>query len=145
MRTTWFPIGTLLLLSTLPAFGQTLGEVTGQVADPAGASITGANVTITNVNTNASRAAVTNEAGVYSFPALPPGTYNVRVEKSGFKSANTNQVDVQVQQTVRLDFALAIGQVSESIEVTGAAALLQAENSTVGTVIENKRIVELPL
>src|SRR6266446_3353380 len=100
MRTKWFVVGSLLLLCTLSAFGQTLGEVTGQVADPAGASITGANVTITNVNTNASRSAITNEAGVYSFPALPPGTYNLRVEKTGFKSANSNQVDVQVQQTV---------------------------------------------
>ena len=63
-------------------------------------------VAITNVNTNASRSSFTTDAGVYAFPSLPPGTYNVRVEKTGFKTATSNQVEVQVQQTARLDFEL---------------------------------------
>lgn len=129
----------------LPLLGQTLGEITGQVTDASGALVAGARVAITNVNTNASRSAVTTDAGVYAFPSLQPGTYNVHVEKAGFKSAASSQVEVQVQQTVRLDIALTLGQISESIEVVGSAVQLQSENSTVGTVIENKRIVELPL
>src|SRR5215475_7417011 len=134
-----------LAMVLVPAFGQTLGEITGQVADSTGAVIAAASVTATNIATNATRTTVSSDAGVYAFPSLSPGTYNVKVERAGFKTAASNNVEVQVQQTVRLDFTLTVGQVSESIEVIGAAAQLQAENSTVGTVIENQRIVELPL
>jgi len=130
---------------SLPLVGQTLGEITGQVTDASGALVSGATVTIVNTNTNAGRTSVTTDSGVYAFPSLQPGTYNVRVEKAGFKSAAANRVELQVQQTVRLDFGLTVGQVSESIEVVANAAQLQSENSTVGTVIENERIVELPL
>ncbi|MBS1875505.1 MAG: TonB-dependent receptor [Acidobacteria bacterium] len=124
---------------------QTFGAFTGQVTDSTGAAISGASITVTNTATNAVRNAVSNDAGLYDFPSLAPGVYHVKVEKPGFKSATSNNVQVQVQQTVRLDFSLTVGQVSESIEVLASAAQLQTENSTVGTVIENKRIVELPL
>jgi hypothetical protein len=124
---------------------QTFGDITGHVTDSTGAVITSAIITITNVDTNGTRSASTTDAGIYSFPSLPPGTYNIKVEKQGFKTAASNQVQVQVQQTVRMDFTLSVGQVSESVEVSGTAALLQAENSTVGTVIENRRIEQLPL
>jgi hypothetical protein len=76
---------------------------------------------------------------------VPPGIYNVRVEHPGFKTTTSNNVEVQVQQSVRLDMTLQVGQVSESIEVSATAALLQSENATVGTVVETKSIVELPL
>jgi hypothetical protein len=143
MRTKLLLFGLALLGA--PIFGQTLGEITGQIVDSTGAVIAGATISITNVSTNATRNAVSTDAGVYTFPSLPPGTYNMRVEKAGFKTATTNQIEVQVQQTVRMDFNLSVGQVSESVEVSAQASQLQAENSTVGTVIENKRIVELPL
>src|SRR5580765_1289962 len=99
-----------LAIGYLPLSGQTLGEITGQVTDATGALISGAHVSITNVNTNAGRSSLTTDAGVYAFPSLQPGTYNVRVEKSGFKTVTTSQVEVQVQQTVRLDIALTLGQ-----------------------------------
>ena len=83
--------------------------------------------------------------GLYTFPSVPPGIYNVKVEHPGFKTTTSNNVEVQVQQTVRLDFTLQVGQVSESMEVSATAALLQSENATVGTVVETKSIVELPL
>jgi outer membrane receptor protein involved in Fe transport len=127
------------------ASGQTFGEITGQVRDQTGASVAGAGVTAINIATNASRSSVTNEAGIYSFPSMPPGTYNVRVEKAGFKIASANNIALQVQQSARLDFDLQVGQVTETIEVVATAALLSSENATVGTVIENKRIVDLPL
>src|SRR5205807_4894378 len=76
---------------------------------------------------------------------LPPGTYMVKVEKPGFKTVIRNRIELQVQQSARVDFELQVGQVSESIEVQGSAALLATEDATVGTVIENRRIVELPL
>ena len=134
-----------ILCSGLPAFGQTFGEITGEVRDAQGAVVPGADVSVTNVAQNVSRTTTTNEAGVYSFPALPPGKYNLRVTNPGFKTATRSDIELQVQQSARIDIELAVGQVSESVEVSASAALLSTENATVGTVIENKRIVELPL
>src|ERR1700704_3877325 len=134
-----------LLLAGIPAFGQTFGSIGGEARDSSGAIVSGAVVTAINTGTNAPRSAVTNEAGAYSFPSLPPGTYTVKVEKVGFKTVIRNQIELQVQLAARIDFELQIGQVSESVEVRADAALLVSDNATVGTVIENKRIVELPL
>src|SRR5258706_4414472 len=133
------------LLSLHPGFAQTLGSIGGEVRDSSGAAIAGAAVIATNAGTNAARTAITNDAGGYSFPSLPPGTYSVKVEKPGFKSFIRSQIELQVQLDARVDFELKVGQVSESIDVSADAALLVSENATVGTVIENKRIVELPL
>ena len=135
----------LAVVCSLPALAQTLGEITGEVRDASGAVIGGATVTVTNVNTNAVRSTVSNATGVYSFPSLPPGTYNLKVEMAGFKTVTRNQVEIQVQQNARIDFEMQVGQVTESVEVSAQAALLSSENATVGTVIENARIVELPL
>ena len=129
----------------LPVVAQTFGEITGRVTDASGAAAPGAAVTATNMSTNAARQTVTTETGDYTFPSLPPGTYTVRTEKSGFKVTETKNVSVSVQQSVRLDFTLTVGQVSESISVEATAVQLESENATVGTVIDNKRIVELPL
>ncbi len=133
------------LVACLPAFGQTLGEITGEVKDSAGAAIVGAKVTASNTGTKATREASTNGEGIYSFPALQPGNYDVRAEHPGFRPALNPNVELQVQQTARIDFNLQLGQVSESVEITDSAVLLNTEDATVGTVIENKRIVELPL
>src|SRR5258708_4978470 len=134
-----------LLCSGLPVFSQTFGEITGEVHDSSGAVIAGATITVTNTGTNAVRTTISNDSGVYSFPALPPGTYTVRSEKAGFKNVSRTGIQLQVQQVARIDFELPVGQVSESVEVTGQATLLSSENATVGTVIQNKSIVELPL
>ena len=135
----------LFLCFGLSLFGQTFGEITGEVRDAQGAVIPGAEVSVTNIATNVSRSTMSNEAGVYAFPALPPGTYQLRVAKAGFKTTTRTDIELQVQQSARIDIELAVGQVSESVEVSASAALLSTENATVGTVIENKRIVELPL
>lgn len=145
MRTRLFALLTTLLFSSALVFGQTFGEITGEIRDSSGAAVPAVNVTLVNVATNASRSTVTNDSGVYSFPSLPPGTYTVKAEKQGFKSASAKDVSVQVQQTVRLDIDMAVGSVTDSIDVSAQASALTTENSTVGTVVENKRIVELPL
>ncbi len=136
-----------LLLSRflLPAFSQTFGGITGEVRDATGASVPGANITATNTATNAIRTSATNEVGLYAFPSLIPGNYRVRVEAPGFKSVTRTNIELQVQQVARIDFTLEVGQLTEAIEVKANAALLATEDATVGTVIENKRIVELPL
>src|SRR2546430_9544618 len=115
----------LLAIPAMPLFAQTFGEITGHITDATGAAQPGATISITNVATNAVRTAASTESGDYTFPAVAPGVYNVKVEQAAFKVATTNNVQVQVQQTVRLDFTLQVGQVSESIEVTGSAQLLQ--------------------
>ncbi len=128
----------------LPAWGQTLGEIDGTVTDSTGAVVPAAALTITNTSTNVARNAVSNDAGIYVVPGLVPGPYSVRVEKAGFR-AMTRTLELQVQQTARVDFALQVGQVSEAIEVSASSVLLATENATVGTVIEERRIMDLPL
>lgn len=121
-----------------------MGSIAGQVRDSSGAAIPEAKVTATNAGTNAQRSALSNEAGDYAFPSLPPGIYTVTAERPGFKTLVRSRVEIQVQQNARIDFELQVGLVSESVEVV-ANAVMVTENSTVGTVIENRRIVELPL
>ncbi|MBK5294780.1 MAG: carboxypeptidase regulatory-like domain-containing protein [Acidobacteriia bacterium] len=133
------------LLAMARLHGQTLGTVTGQVKDSTTATVTGAHVTVRNIATNGVRAATTNEDGAYTIPALVPGMYEVKAEKPGFKVATRTNIELQVQQTARVDFALEVGQVSETVEVTSAVPLLTTENATVGTVIEKRRITDLPL
>ncbi len=105
----------------------------------------GAAVASTNTATNASRNTVTNNEGIYSFPALNPGTYQVKVESAGFSPTVRSNIVLQVQQTARVDFALAVGQTTQTVEVSANALLLTTENASVGTVIEQKSIVDLPL
>lgn len=145
MRTRLFASLTLLLMLTASLFGQTLGDVAGTVQDPQGAPVAGANVTITNAATNAARTTTTNGEGIYTFPALVPGTYSIKVDKTGFKTSNQSNIELQVQASIRVDVTMQLGQVSETIEVSASGATLQTENATVGTVVDQKRIVELPL
>jgi hypothetical protein len=134
-----------LVLCISPTFGQTLGELTGRISDPSGAAVAGAVLTLSNTNTNAVRNTNSTASGDYTFPSLAPGFYKLKAEHPGFKSSTSSDIEVQVQQTVRLDISLQVGQVNESIEVSAVADLLQAENASIGTVIENKGISELPL
>src|SRR5437016_7002239 len=135
----------ILVLSVSPALAQTDGSISGVIRDASGAVIPGAMVTVTNPATNQVRSAISNEAGVYNFPVLQPGKYNIKVELPGFRSITQNDVELQVQQSARIDFTLQVGEVSQTVQVEGTAALIATENATVGTVIENKRIVEMPL
>jgi hypothetical protein len=134
-----------LCLSAAVVSAQTFGEITGEVKDPSGAIVPGARVSVTNTATNALRSSVTNEAGIYSFPALVPGFYSVKVELPGFQPVVRSNIELQVQQTARVDFTLAVGQTSQTIEVSDFAQLLTTESATVGTVIPEKTIVDLPL
>ncbi len=124
---------------------QTVGEITGEVKDPSGANVSSASVTATNTATNVSRSTATNSAGVYSFPDLAPGTYQVKVVAPGFDTVVKTKIELQVQQTARIDFTLSVGQTTQTIEVSASAVLLNTEDATVGTVIEERRITELPL
>ena len=127
-----------------PASAQTLGTITGEVKDTTGAALPGATVTAQNIGTNAVRTQQSNDVGAYTFPAMPPGAYLVKAELDGFRIAQ-NRVELHVEETLRVSLTLEIGGITETTEVTALTSLITTENATVGTVIENRRIVELPL
>ncbi|HYW41859.1 MAG TPA: carboxypeptidase-like regulatory domain-containing protein [Bryobacteraceae bacterium] len=127
------------------AFAQTGGQITGEVRDPSGALVPNASVTVTNTATNAARSTQTNASGLYSFPDLTPGMYEVKVAVPGFANMVKAGIELQVQDVARVDFALAVGQATQTIEVAANAALLTTESATVGTVIDGARIAEMPL
>jgi len=135
----------LLMLSTANVSAQTSGEITGLVTDPSGAAAAGATVTVMNKATGAARRSTTNSEGLYAFPSLLPGQYDLKIEQQGFKTAVRDNITLEVQQTVRLDVTMEVGQVGETLTITSNSALLNAENTTLGTVIENKIVTELPL
>ena len=124
---------------------QTGGTITGEVKDQTGALVPSAAVTVTNAATNLARNTESNSAGIYSFPGLIPGKYQVKAVAPGFQTAVTNDIELQVQQTARVDFSLAVGQSAQTLEVMANTASLTTDNATVGTVIEERRIMELPL
>src|SRR5437879_3902581 len=95
-RVTWWGALSLTACLILPANGQTFGDITGVVTDPSGAVLVGATVSVTNTQTNATRTAGTNNTGNYSFPALLPGIYSVKVEMAGMQTEIRNGVQLQV-------------------------------------------------
>ena len=107
--------------------------------------LAGATVTVTNTGTNANRSMKTNAAGDYDFPSLVPGPYSVAAEAQGFEKAVQSGIDLQVQQVIRTNFRMTIGQASETVAVTTAAPLVDTEDVTVGTVIGTQRITDMPL
>ena len=127
------------------ASAQTLGEITGDVTDPSGAAVQTAVVTVTNTATNLARQTTTNPSGLYTFPDLVPGSYSVKVTASGFDTSVKSNIVLEVQQTARVDFALQVGHSTQTVEVAANAVALSTETATVGTVIEEKRIMDLPL
>lgn len=140
-------IALILLMYAFAAWApaQTLGEITGEVKDQSGAMVPGAAISVSNTATNASRSTVANSSGLYSFPGLTPGMYQVTAKAAGFETVVKTNIELQVQQTARVDFTLAVGQATQTVEVAANAALLTTESATVGTVIERARIAELPL
>ena len=141
----FFFLISLIISGSFNVYAQTSGEITGLVTDNSGAAVVGASVSVTNKATGAVRRVTTNNEGLYAFPALVPGNYEMKVEQQGFKSTLRDNLQLQVQQTARIDVTLEVGAVGETVTVAGGVPLLSTESSSVGTVIENKRIVDLPL
>jgi hypothetical protein len=132
----------LLLAGSMAA--QT-ADITGRVTDSSNAVVPNCAVVVTNVGTGIERKTSTNESGYYTVPNLLPGAYRVQVEAKGFKPVRQDGITLQVQQVARLDFVLQVGTVRETVEVQAQAPLLESSNAALGHVIENKRIVDLPL
>lgn len=134
-----------LLLLASNSFAQTFGEISGTVIDATSSAVPQAIVTVTSLATRQARTVITSSGGVYKVPFLPSGIYSVSVALAGFKTATRPSVEVQVDIVRRVDFQLEVGAVSETVQVNETVPLIESENAAVGTVIDNKRIVELPL
>ena len=146
----WVGVATLLALMSafaVTALGQnTYGTLVGRVSDAQDAVIPGAMVTATNQSTNIARSVQTGATGDYSVLSLLPGMYDVSVEMDGFKKTLIEGINLRVNESVRIDVALEIGDVVETIEVSSSVApLLETTRSTLGTVVANEKVVELPL
>ena len=140
-------IAMLLVLLFLAAFAvaQTnTARLSGTVSDSAGAVVSGATVTVTNVGTGRAVTANTDEAGNYVIPALPPSEYHVEVKQSGFKSVTQN-VTLQTQQVAVLNLVLEVGQVTENVTVTTDLPVIETGSSNISDVVVGRQITELPL
>jgi hypothetical protein len=131
------------LFAAIEAYGQ-VTALSGKVLDSTGAVVPGATVTLTSI-TGAVRTQLTNDVGVYQFLQLPPGTYQVKAELQGFKTAVKDKVDLMVDTPVAMDFSLEVGNISETVTVEAGATRINTADATLGNTFEAKRIVELPL
>ena len=122
--------------------GATLAAI---VSDPTGAGVPDASVTATNVSTGIASKTVTDSSGAYVFPSLSPGTYNITVEKTGFRTKTLSGVTLLVAQRADLGIPLELGDVTTSVEVNVQAPMVQSTTATVGTVIEAQQVHDLPL
>src|SRR6266481_7917541 len=141
-----FFLAVLCTVFSVAAWGQKdAGSIVGTVKDQTGAIVAKAKVTVSDVERGTNLQTTTNDSGEYVASPLRVGRYTVTVEHPGFKRAVTVPVSLDVQQRIALDVTLQVGQISESIEVTGAAPLLETETSELGQMVDNKRVANLPL
>ncbi|MBM3767674.1 MAG: carboxypeptidase regulatory-like domain-containing protein [Acidobacteria bacterium] len=135
----------IALAAGLGLHGQTAATLVGDVYDPSGNVIPNASVTVTSAGTGFARTVQTNATGQYRITPLNPGAYTLTVKADGFKSQVRSGIDLQVAAVLEVDFSLALGAVTETVEVTGAAPLLQTEESSVGNVVAAKELERLPV
>jgi hypothetical protein len=133
------------ILSIPAALAQGTGAIHGSVLDPTGAPVEGASVTALLVDRNLARAARTGPRGDYVLPSLPVGRYRVSVEHAGFKQLRQDDIELTANDNVRVDARLELGAVSESVEVVAAQQGIDTRSSTIGTLIDSRRVTEIPI
>lgn len=138
------------LLAILPfmiatAFAQVAGSITGTVLDQSGASIPGVKVTATNISTDVSQSTVTSAAGSYTIPALPPGTYRVTCEASGFAKLVRQPIVVETNARVTLDLTMTVSSTVTEVTVTAEAPMVQQSNAVVQYNVTQKQLEDLPI
>ncbi len=136
----------LVFLASGALYGQMVtGTIIGTITDETGGILPGAAVTVTNLQTNQSRSMVTDEAGNYIAANLPIGVYQVSAELSGFKKQVRSGISLDVDQRLRVDLTLSVGEITEVVEVEAEAPLVRSETSDLGEVIGKRQVDELPL
>ncbi len=142
-RAMFASLAILFILSGF-AFAQSTGSITGTVTDPSGAVIPNAAVTIKNEGTGVERATTTDSAGIYLVP-LPVGKYRIEVKATGMQPTAATDLDLQVATTARQDFSLKVSTASTVIEITAAPPLIDSTTASVGGVVDQKTVQEIPL
>ncbi len=151
VRRMWSGHAVLLLMAVLLSMAPgvlaqtTSTTILGVIADSTGAVINGAKVTVTNTSTRVSREVVTSTTGDFTFPLVDVGIYDVMVDAQGFKTEIRRNVIVNINEKVRVDFAMQVGAASDRVEVTAEGATLRTDDATLGQTIEQRRVEELPL
>ncbi|PWT84988.1 MAG: hypothetical protein C5B57_03825, partial [Blastocatellia bacterium] len=153
MRARAVRIGWLLCLLTVslsawesPLHAQVAaGEITGLIKDQAGAAVAGATVTVTNADTSQQRVVVSTADGVYTAASLAPGEYRIDVELAGFKPVRRGTVRLSTGEKSRIDFDLVVGDVREQVTVVADSPILRAETASLGMVVEQEQVAQLPL
>src|ERR1051326_8366505 len=142
-----FFCGLLAVLVWSPAAQaqQSTGSITGTVQDPSGAPVKDAKVTAKDVDRGTALTTQSNDSGAFTFPVVPVGNYEVKAEAKGFQTAVQPAFTLVLNQTARMNFQLKVGQVTETVEVSAVAPLLQTDTSLLGSVLENRAIEALPL
>lgn len=141
-------LASVLILALAPTTvrGQNVyGTIAGTVTDSSGAAMSGATVTLTNLGTAEKHTISTDATGNYTFVNIFPGRYKVEGEKSGFKKFVREPIIVEIESGLKIDIALQVGAQSETVEVTGEAPLLQPETNSLGQVVEQRSVTEMPL
>src|SRR5467141_1222411 len=127
------------------AFAQNTAQISGSVKDPSGAVLPGVEVNVTQADTAVTRSAVSDETGAFLLPNLPIGPYRLEAKLPGFKTFVQTGIVLQVGANPTINVTLELGQISEQIEVQADAALVETRSTGVGQVIDNVRVLELPL
>src|SRR5438270_6101206 len=136
----------MFLIGAQAALAQDVtATITGTVMDPSGAAVVGATVTAKSVERGTIFKAESNESGIYRISQLPVGNYDLRIEKNGFQTSLYPAFALVLNQIARIDVQLKVGQVSETVEVTGAAPILKTEATLVDTIIDSQTNEALPL
>lgn len=133
------------ILTCTPAWAQATAQISGTARDQSGGVLPGVDITATQTNTGVTRTSVTNETGAFVLPNLPLGPYRLEAALSGFRSYVQTGIVLQVNSSPVVNPVLELGQVTESVSVEANAALVETRSNAVGVVIENERILELPL
>ena len=127
------------------AHAQLTAEIDGTISDSSGAVIPNAKITVINENTGIKWESVSSQAGQYTVPLLQPGTYKINVQSEGFRAISRTGIHLEVAQTAKVDFKMEVGAVTDSIEVTGTAALLDAGTNAIGGLVSAEKVENLPL
>ncbi len=139
-------LGVVLGVSAAPAWSQEVtAAIVGTVTDPSGAPIPGATGSVTDVDRGTQFVATTNESGAYNVPRIPVGNYQLKVSAKGFQTAVHQAFTLVLNQTARVDVPMKVGQVSETVEVSSSAPLLQTQSTEISTIIDAKTNASLPL
>jgi hypothetical protein len=133
-----------LLLSGVTAVAQFNASVTGTVIDTTGAVVPGAKISAKNAETNRAQSATTGAGGVYRISQLPPGSYTIEAEAKGFRKATLGPIPVRAEEPITLDIHLDPGDITQTVTVTSAGSAIQTEGASVGSIIDQQQVRELP-